>query len=638
MLVSAYERGRLVPFLGAGMSYPACTLWNGFLSHLDKVAAQLEKAQAGVSHQPKFKEKSTARAYLSSVALRNKLTQEEYWGQLREALQPNPSRVIPVQTRNLARIWWPLVITTNYDDLFLTATRTSARSKMRFRRRWPMQPMHLVSRHPQDCRRILSSLVEPLIGIDETTMGEGVAPGSVVQEGSLPEHDPFAPEGAGSYLWHVQGFLGGQADPHSKPEERDPASSGPGFQSPLRFLEDLVIGHAEYRRVINTELQFRRCFGEVFRQRSFLFLGSSLEEDYFLNLFGEVLELFGSNPFPHFALVKRGSVDTRFLLERMNILVCEYEDHDQLPDWIARLGEAIHGDRCRATRFSFSVRSPFWLTSRRNEGDFAVLRSTLPFQKDIPKNHCVAVSAGRGPNREVWIGPEILQRYLKVQFPRLLPRLGRMRLPAGGYVLRLDTKRCYAVAARNPNRHGRAARSLEYLHPAVSALLDRVWNDGFEVVHMQLLAAGRLQIFPPTWSLIETARAFGQWRRRHPSRQLRLFVYVLDPLVLFNVSTGRLAFHELLSVDTASFWLEVVRAGNKVMRIPVQYACQTLLGEVLDEFRIPRSPEWHVWVRPAPRRMTANEPSSTQDLAEQPLTSLGIVPGSTLAFVDARPS
>jgi hypothetical protein len=621
LLVSAYERGRLVPFLGAGMSYPACTLWEGFLTNLEK-AANPERLT-------KIHENPTARAYLSSVALRNQLTMEEYWCQLRKALQPRPERAIPRQTSALARIWWPLVITTNYDDLFLTATKRYAR------RKWPRQPMMLVSRHPQDCRRVLSSLFEPLMGLDDISRVEGLAPRTANRKEFTPEIDPFASDSTGSYLWHIQGFLGGQADPGRIPERSARSKSDPSFLSPFRFLDDLVVGHAEYRRVINTEIQFRRCFGEVFRQRSFLFLGSSLVEDYFLNLFGEVLELFGSNSYPHFALVKRGSVDIRFLVERMNIVVCEYKEHDQLAAWIDSLRKSIEGERCRPTRFSFSVRSPFSIPSRLNDGDFTVVRSFLPLLGDIPKDECVALSVGRGPKGEILFSSKIYSEYLEPQFSRLDAVIASSHLPLGGYVLRLNRRKCYAVAARDPKLHGQVARNLEYIHPAVWALLDRCWRDGFHVVHLQLLAAG-IQIFPPTLSLIETARAYGQWRRRHPSRDLRLVVYVIDPLVLFNMCTGRIPLHELLSVDTASFWLEVIRERQQVMRIPVQYPCSTCLGDILKAFRIPRDPNWRVLVRPAPRRSKLGELSNAHNLAGQTLTSLGIVPGSTLALVDER--
>ena len=38
LLVSSYQRGRLVPFLGAGMSTPNLTLWEKFVENLEKAA------------------------------------------------------------------------------------------------------------------------------------------------------------------------------------------------------------------------------------------------------------------------------------------------------------------------------------------------------------------------------------------------------------------------------------------------------------------------------------------------------------------------------------------------------------------------------------------------------------------------
>jgi len=37
-LVWSYERGRLVPFIGAGLSHPACRLWCPFVKQLEKAA------------------------------------------------------------------------------------------------------------------------------------------------------------------------------------------------------------------------------------------------------------------------------------------------------------------------------------------------------------------------------------------------------------------------------------------------------------------------------------------------------------------------------------------------------------------------------------------------------------------------
>jgi hypothetical protein len=626
LLVSAYERGRLVPFLGAGMSFPACQLWDGFLENLEK--GNIRKAP------PELRANPAARAHLACIALRNRLQSPEYWQRLREALKTDHSGEIPAQTEALARIWWPLVITTNYDDLFLTASNRYTLSPSN--RRSPRQPMTVLGRHPLDCRRVLSSLTEPLITLDDVPYDEGAVPGEAAA--ARPVTSDVHSEDSGRYIWHIQGFLGGQADPSATPEQWAKAPRSPGLPSPRRLLADLVVGHAEYRRAMNLEMHFRRSFGEVFRQRSFLFVGSSLSEDYFLNLFGEILELFGASSYPHFALVKRGSVEKRFLLERMNIMVCEYREHGELPSWLDSLRRAIDGERCRPVRWSFNLKSPFWSAGRSHEGDFSVVRSALPFFRRLEKNECVAVSAGRGPNGVPWVGFMIRATYLSRQIPGLDRMLGQSRLPKGGYVTRLGRKPCYIVAARDPDLAGRGARSLKHVNPAVRALLNRALRDGFEVVHLQLLAAGRLQVFPATFSLIEIARAYGQWRRRHMSSNVRLVVYVVDPLVLFNVSTGRTQVQELLSVEPARFWVEVICENKQVVRIPVEFPCGTQLCVILNMFRVPASQDWHVVVRPAPQRAEPGEARDTAALAGETMTELGVVPGSTLMLVDARPA
>jgi hypothetical protein len=48
-LVCAYEQGRLVPFVGAGVSVPACRLWQPFVDHLEE---QAELKSAVEDNQP----------------------------------------------------------------------------------------------------------------------------------------------------------------------------------------------------------------------------------------------------------------------------------------------------------------------------------------------------------------------------------------------------------------------------------------------------------------------------------------------------------------------------------------------------------------------------------------------------------
>ena len=65
------------------------------------------------------------------------------------------------------------------------------------------------------------------------------------------------------------------------------SGSGPGLEP------EVVVGHADYRRVALRSEGFRRTFAEVFRQRSLLFVGSGLTDRYLLDLFGQIVELYG---------------------------------------------------------------------------------------------------------------------------------------------------------------------------------------------------------------------------------------------------------------------------------------------------------------------------------------------------------
>ena len=152
-------------------------------------------------------------------------------------------------------------------------------------------------------------------------------------------------------LWHIQGFLGGQHEASDnwmkelRAQERD-----------KQFEQELVIGHGDYRRATTTAVHFRRCFGEVFRSRSFLFLGSSMAEQYFLNLFGEILDLVGPSPVPHFAFVLEDTVDHRFLSDQMNTTVVQYKKHSEVSEYLRLLKKEV--DRPRTVHWCNVVSNP----------------------------------------------------------------------------------------------------------------------------------------------------------------------------------------------------------------------------------------------------------------------------------------
>ena len=147
------------------------------------------------------------------------------------------------------------------------------------------------------CEAHLATLLIDQIGPEETVTRRVQVyfpqPGKHVVEATLPE-DPVETDNhrwcvidfpAGEAVWALQGLLG----------PRDAGVKqilGEKFDK-ARFEQELVVGHAEYRTVANRAPHFRRCFAELFRTRSFLFLGSGLSEPYFVSLFDEIIELTG---------------------------------------------------------------------------------------------------------------------------------------------------------------------------------------------------------------------------------------------------------------------------------------------------------------------------------------------------------
>jgi hypothetical protein len=397
-----------------------------------------------------------------------------------------------------------------------------------------------------------------------------------------------------------------------------------------------VVGHGEYRRVTNLEPQFRRCFAEVFRQRSFLFLGSSLSEEYFLNLFGEILEIYGSNPWPHFAFARQGETDARFLLERMNISVCEHRDHDELPGMLDELEKSINGSRCRPTSWTFGLNeSP---VAAELEGSrkprLTIRRSSLPkLPLDRPtRKECVAVSVGRRDSR-VHFGSDI-RGYLEAAVPNFPALRAGLRVPVQEYTARLGNTPYYAVAARNPKGMG-YVRDLRAIRAAMDELLDRVRLDGFERVHLQLLSAGAKRTFPSLYSFTEMVRAFGAWSRRNPGCGLHVLVYVMDATVLSQLSAGAVNVHELLSCPLIRFWAEIDSDERASMRMTLYYPGKTRIAEIMTLLGLPATNgEWKVTVHPPP--MPDIQKLHADHTAELTLEEAGIVPGSTLRFTDLR--
>lgn len=488
---------------------------------------------------------------------------------------------IPPQTLSLAKIWWPLVLSTNYDNCYAAA----------FHQSFPERHLAVVGRGSEDCQRVLSSFSTP----------------------------------GRSLLWALQGYLS------DVPHKDLPSTVTPDLES------QLVVGHEEYRRVTYRDLHFRRAFAEVFRQRSLLFLGSGIQENYLQELFGEVLEFYGPSTRPHYAFLEAGQVDPDFLLARFQIIVVEYPKGQ--PEEVRR----------RLMLFSDEVRRPSrtpvrWSWGRIEPGpnyesdkhdwtsasDLEVVRGPLPAHR---AGECLAVSAG-GSGAKFIFTPRIEHVMAGWQVP-----IGERPIQISTYLGEFPGKNVFAVRAHSEEDK----RSLAHIFDSSLALFEHL-GSRYQCIRMQLLATGgqdkhgispnrwKVLTYPERFSFIQTVRAWAAWRRLHPRVDCRLALHVVLDTVYQDIASGRIDVLELLSCVDIRFFVEVVSDTGELERRPFQEPPDTTLESVVDDLHLDKS-RWTVRVSPPPVIEVEETPLvlSAERLAQK-LQVLGVVPGSTLHF------
>jgi hypothetical protein len=590
-LLVAYDAGRLVPFIGVGMSRPNCADWRGLVAGLESGASILDEPLSGDTRP----EDLIRRANRAVQSLRASAA-----GRFEEALRAAlfvGSASPPPQTQALARIWWPLVLTTNYDDFYVEAFHEAFGSHL----------LGVVGRGSEDCQRVLTSL---------RVAGRAI-------------------------LWALQGHLAAPCRVAGHEDDR-------------RLASELVIDHAEYRRVTYREPHFRRAFGEVFRDRSFLFLGSGLREAYLQELFGEIIELHGPSARGHYAIMPRGEVDPGFMAARFQITVVEYPerpgdiDHRFVPACLETLRAAIERSEAAAVSWSWGS-SDDRGSVVQSRPDLEIARGPLPMTGD--EHECLVVSAGGRLDQDVFHVSDALQ-------PTLARWCGRdqehdvswMRRPAvrSPYVGEYEHARAFAVRARAEHDD---VKDLLSVRDASRALFEAV-GTRYRTIRMQLLASGgdergdgrrwSIRPFPARFALVETVRAWGEWRRDHPDADVRLVLHVVDASVLRALAGGRIDVLELLRCRDVAFWAEVVQNRSLLERRRFELDESTSLGAVAAELCLDPA-HWSVDVSPptdidaqaGDRRLDGSRDEGP--LLACSLRELGVVPGSTLHFrrVDA---
>jgi hypothetical protein len=482
------------------------------------------------------------------------------------------------QLEMLAGIWWPLVITTNYESLFVDAwnqCHADAKPLPEFNR------MEVVGRGRADCQRVLNSTRAP--------------------------DNPL--------LWALQGYVGEGAEP--------------------ALTEQLAIGHEEYRRQVHESVHFRRAFAEIYRSRVLLFVGSGLSESYLLDLFGEALELMGAIDHFHFALIEAGTADPEFLLRRFQIRVIEYELQDsrnhgpQVAGFLKGLSAAIDAPRVRNTAWSLKLDSRKRLGLDDPEFHFKVARASL-FDRTINEaGTAVAISAGinrKSSKARLLLGEKSMGWLEKKGLSR------DNAVPSGKYVSRIPDSNVYLVAARDLQKSGSDARDSRHVAPAIRELLECATKDGYSRIYGMLLAGGAKRTFPQHIGLRQMIKGYREWYDVLGGvRPIPLTVHLVDPVVLSYLESGRLDLATVASSGSIHFWVQISRGGKADAPVLDFARPDCKISEIAACHAI-TDQSWRVSIRPAP--VGGHTARTIGEIESEALSiaDLGVTDGATVMF------
>ena len=594
-LCAAYDRGQLVPFIGSGMSVPACVGWETFLSNLEKQCfGNNFRSMPGMDTvQRAFVAMQSVKLHADSMAAVAKV--------IEQAVYSNTNSDVPKQTQTLANLVWPLVCTTNYDDIYL---RAKYQIYQIYQRREPREQLRVLGRSDVDCRRVLQHL-------------------------SFPTNE---------VLWALQGFL--------QPRDKFLNDILDQDAPPSRLESELVVGHEEYRRVANREPHFRRCFAEMFRRSSLLFLGSGLVEYYFLSLFDEIIELTGPPSRPHFAFIEAGKVDTEIMRRRYHILCITYPagKHEYVTCYLEEFRSFVRGKRVRPSAWGFRVRSPNYIKGKHTGDNFRVVRAVLPGSHELHPGEAVAISCGRGEVQERRAPEEEARRGEPLVNQRIAKDIGL----CGAEFCNHQWLNDWVVQWKNLGEvFGIVARELiepvapldlrssDVTRVAFLESLKEFEKRGIKVLHVQLLASGPGRVFHQWISLVQMAKAYGQWFRQrqntHGNEPLCVVLHIVDPAIIILLHGGFVDLAEHLEDTPLRIAVEVIYPDGSIEQYHKFVCGHGKIQGLTAGLPKPKGEQFpKALALPTPRRDFQKLPLASIENIE--VQKFGLVSGSTLVL------
>jgi hypothetical protein len=591
-LIAAHASNLVVPFTGAGISAGSCPMWKEMVRGLEQHAG-LDRPCFPPAAQP---QEIIQRANKVVALLKNR-SAEALAEALSSVLASSEAKP-PENAQLLATIRWALTVTTNYDDWFYHCFNSRhANPEAPF---YAFSKLVVCGRSRADCARVVNSLRGP--------------------------DNPI--------LWAIQGFLTGCAS------KADSVSKSDDYK---RLKYELVVGHEEYRREAHVSVSFRRAFADVFRNRTFLFIGSNLGEPYLLNLFDEVLELHGPLPHSHYAIVEGGNVDPAFLRDRLQIRCIEFDNgqYYQVTEILDELRRALTASRARVRQWSVSYtgasRTP-WEAQFRH--DLNIIEGVRPAPTE---QVCMAFSVGFKPGSEKLLIGARAEDYIKEHFQitnveKVKERAGPEDLiwqlsdGHGGYL-----PACLVVARGGISKLTEkrlSYRDPRIIAPAVHQMLDWAARHDYRQVQSSVLATAKARTeWPPYLSLIEMIRGYATWRNNPSNPEVRLTIHTQDQLIVGLLRSGRLNLSELVtSPEETRFWIRIHRGVSDIQSF-LEYAPNDhTLAEVLEKYCLPET-GWVAEIIPNPWG-TRGPPRDMLKpgcaLSDWSVLAAGLFPGSTL--------
>lgn len=550
-LVVTYNKGKLVPFTGAGISAPSIPTWKGFLDKLRDSSNSNFSFDKNKIYTPQ-ELIQVSEEIVTSLSRKSK---ESFISSVRESLgYANNMPPITEQCRLLSKIWWPLILSTNYDTMYLEALKENPD--------FDESQISFFGRNVIDCHSLLAALKSP----------------------------------SKTSYWALQGYLGRN---HTGKE----------------LTDEIVVGYRQYRNATFNNPTFRSVFGEIFRSHSLFFLGTGLSEDYFRGLFGEVLEKFGSNPHTHCALFNYkdiNSIDHHFLHTKFNITSMFYEDHgvpySGLGESLKKLHECINQENHKLSQLSYSRKNFVFLSNNVEAAKLEIVFSSMPPPKH---KHCNVYSAGfQNGILLSHQGIEFVNKYYN-ELGNFNPH--NFKETAEPLVKKYLETDLYAAIARDSRKdlNSHDSRDLRIISTAVENVL-KVTNGQYEVINIMLLAAGRGRVFPPVYSFIQMIRGYKNFIKATVLKSI-FRIHIVDPSVIFYLRTNALEIEEILNCTDIRLNIEI-RDKDEIERYQI-YLDENITIAGVSNFYSIDAQYWNVKIVPSAFKNQSINPSSTETLS-----------------------